>query len=172
MALRPGRRLCQALLPVGWAGYRGAGAGSAEVAAVWLPLRFLIRPGSAEVGAFQPSFAALNTMGVYRCINAKQQKAAEERKGRVPVRYPLKKLPSSDEEGWRAERRGGCGPPAVIDRRYKNQDAPRPESVRRVPPKGRAATGARPQEGCGIRQSKPCRGGTAGRPARWQALTP
>jgi hypothetical protein len=30
--------------------------------------------GSAEVGASQPSSAALNTMGVYMCINAKQQK--------------------------------------------------------------------------------------------------
>jgi hypothetical protein len=44
--------------------------------------------GSAEVGASQPSSAALNTMGFYRVINAKQQKAAQERKIRVPVRYP------------------------------------------------------------------------------------
>jgi hypothetical protein len=41
------------------------------------------------VGAFHPSSAAINTVGAYRFINAKQQKAAEERKLRVPVRYPL-----------------------------------------------------------------------------------
>jgi hypothetical protein len=45
--------------------------------------------GSAEVGAVQPSSAALNLMGIYRFINAKQQKAAVERKVRVPLRYQL-----------------------------------------------------------------------------------
>ena len=44
---------------------------------------------SEEVGASQPSSAALNTIGVYRFINAKQPKAAEERTVRVPLRYQL-----------------------------------------------------------------------------------
>ncbi|HMD85169.1 MAG TPA: hypothetical protein VKO18_10780, partial [Terriglobia bacterium] len=41
------------------------------------------------MGAVQPSSASLNLMGVYRFINAKQQKAAEERKVRVPLRLYL-----------------------------------------------------------------------------------
>ena len=45
--------------------------------------------GSAEVGAFQPSSAALNTMGVYTFTDANKQKTAEERKVHVPLRYQL-----------------------------------------------------------------------------------
>jgi hypothetical protein len=41
--------------------------------------------GSAEVGAFQPSSAALNTMGVYTLTDANKQKTAEERKVHVPL---------------------------------------------------------------------------------------
>ena len=45
--------------------------------------------GSAEVGAFQPSSAALKTMGVYTFTDANKQKTAEERKVDVPLRYQL-----------------------------------------------------------------------------------
>ena len=44
---------------------------------------------SAEVGAFQHASAAVNTVGIYMFINAKQQKPAEERKARVALRCLL-----------------------------------------------------------------------------------
>ena len=54
--------------------------------------------GSAEAGAFQPSSAALNTMGIYRFINAKQQKVVEDRKVRVPLMcYQLELNPKQPE---------------------------------------------------------------------------
>jgi len=48
-------------------------------------VRARLQRGSAEVGAFQPSSAALNTMGVYTFTNANKQKTAEERKVHVPL---------------------------------------------------------------------------------------
>jgi hypothetical protein len=43
---------------------------------------------SAGLGKFQYYSAALNTASIHMFINAKQRKAAEERKERVPLRYP------------------------------------------------------------------------------------
>ena len=44
----------------------------------------------SEVGAFQPSSAALNTMGAYTFTDANKQKTAEERRVHVPLmRYLL-----------------------------------------------------------------------------------
>ena len=45
---------------------------------------------SAEVGGSQPSSAALNTMGVQRFINAKQQNAVEERKLRYQIQMAVR----------------------------------------------------------------------------------
>lgn len=45
--------------------------------------------GSAELCASQHYSAAFNRARIHVFINAKQQEAAEERRGREPLRYPL-----------------------------------------------------------------------------------